>query len=222
MRIELVGGLGVGKSTLCDALERIGFNAIYEVLNTNPFLSDCFRDPENFRFPSQMYFALSKFHEIKKFERNDRINVLDQSILNVRAYTNMLFRDQDPEALELLNGTFDYFESRLGKSDLLINLQCSPMEQLKRIRGRNRGHEQSVQLDYITDLQHEINLLLDKARAEGEAVLDIDTELVFFPDNLDYAEALARQIGDMFSRDLVSMIDRKVPAQLGLPGDFQL
>jgi dephospho-CoA kinase len=32
MRIELVGGLGIGKSTLCRALEGIGFNCIYENL----------------------------------------------------------------------------------------------------------------------------------------------------------------------------------------------
>ena len=85
MRIELVGGLGIGKSTLCKALDKIGFNCIYENLNTNPFLADCFKDPVNFRFPSQMWFALSKFHEIKKFERMDKINVLDQAVLNIRA-----------------------------------------------------------------------------------------------------------------------------------------
>lgn len=216
MRIELVGGLGIGKSTLCHALDKIGFNSIYENLSTNPFLADCFKDPANFRFPSQMWFALSKFHEIKKFERNDRINVLDQSVLNVRAYTNMLFRNEDVEALHIINQCFDYLEGKLGKPDLLINLKCSPQEQLRRIRGRNRDHEKSVALEYITDLQQEMNILINQAKADGYAVLDIDTEKVYFPDNVFYAEQLAQQIADMFKLDLTSVLEQGRPYQYGL------
>lgn len=217
MRIELVGGLGIGKSTLCKALEKIGFNCIYENLNTNPFLADCFKDPANFRFPSQMWFALSKFHEIKKFEVTDRINVLDQAVLNVRAYTNMLFRDEDPEALDIINQCFDHLEGKLGKPDLLINLKCSPAEQLRRIRGRNRDHEKAVELDYITGLQQEMNILINHAKADGYAVFDIDTEQVYFPDNVTYAETLANQVGDMFKLDLDSVLGEKQPMQYGLP-----
>ena len=217
MRIELIGGLGIGKSTLCKALEKIGFNCIYENLNTNPFLADCFRDPENFRFPSQMWFALSKFHEIKKFEVTDKINVLDQAVLNVRAYTNMLFRDEDPEALHIINQCFDHLEGKLGKPDLLINLKCSPQEQLRRIRGRNRDHEKAVQLDYLTDLQQEMNILVNHAKADGYAVLDIDTEKVFFPDNIAYAETLANEIAGMFRLDLTSVLSKPESVQYGLP-----
>lgn len=209
MRIELVGGLGIGKSTLCKALEKIGFNCIYENLDTNPFLADCFRDPSNFRFPSQMWFALSKFHEIKKFERPGQINVLDQSVLNVRAYTNMLFADDDGEALKIINQCFDYLEGKLGKPDLLINLKCSPQEQLRRIRGRNRKHEKSVALDYIAALSQEMNILVNHARADGYAVLDVDAEAVYFPDNAAYAEQLARQIAGMFNIPMDNYFDRQ-------------
>ena len=216
LRIELIGGLGIGKSTLCKALDAIGFNCIYENLDTNPFLADCFKDPANFRFPSQMWFALSKFHEIKKFERADKVNVLDQSVLNVRAYTNMLFKNEDPDALHIINQCFDYLEGKLGKPDLLINLKCSPAEQLRRIRGRGRDHEKAVELDYITSLQQEINILINQARVDGYAVMDIDTEKVYFPDNLTYAEEFAAQIADMFRLDLSSVLDSSVPAQYGL------
>lgn len=217
MRIELVGGLGVGKSTLCHALERVGFNTIYENLNTNPFLADCFRDPANFRFPSQMWFALSKFHEIKKFERADQVNVLDQSVLNVRAYTNMLFRDEDTEALAIIDSCFDYLEGKLGRPDLLINLKCSPIEQLRRIRGRDRDHEKSVELDYVAALQQEINILVNRARADGHAVMDVDAEKIYFPDNLAYAENFARQVAEMFNLDIAKILNHGRPAQYDLP-----
>lgn len=218
MRIELVGGLGVGKSTLCNALDKIGFNSIYETLQTNPFLADCFADPENFRFPSQMWFALSKFQEIRKFERGDRINVLDQSVLNVRAYTNLLFGDQDGDALKIINDCFSYLETKLGLPDLLINLVCSPEEQLRRIRLRNRPHELNVTLDYISGLQEEIDALLIKARHSHISVVDIDTEEIYLPDNFGYAEILAQKIGNVMQIDLSKFFDTTSPRQYSLVG----
>jgi deoxyadenosine/deoxycytidine kinase len=202
MRIELVGGLGVGKSTLCHALEDVGFNCIYENLNTNPFLADCFKDPQKFRFPSQMWFVLSKYHEIQKHEIPGRVNVLDQSVLNVCAYTNMLFGESDPYAMHIINQCFHYMEQQTGMPDLLINLQCSPQEQMRRIRGRNRDHERGVTLDYITNLQTEINILVNHARTNGYRILNIDTESVFMPGNVAYARQLARQIAEMFNIDM--------------------
>lgn len=218
MRIELVGGLGVGKSTLCNALDKIGFNSIYETLQTNPFLADCFADPENFRFPSQMWFALSKFQEIRKFERGDRINVLDQSVLNVRAYTNLLFGNQDGEALKIINDCFSYLEARLGPPDLLINLLCTPEEQLRRIRLRNRDHERNVTQSYVTSLQNEMNLLLGQARQDGIPVLDIDTQEIYLPDNFAYAESLANKISTLMQIDLSRFFDNSVPRQYSLVG----
>jgi deoxyadenosine/deoxycytidine kinase len=206
MRIELVGGLGIGKSTLCQALEKIGFNCIYENLKTNPFLADCFVKPEDFRFPSQMWFVLSKFHEIKKFEIADRLNVLDQAVINVRAYTNMLFKNEDPYALSIIDECFTYMEHQAGQPDLLINLKCSPAEQMNRIRGRNRDHEKGVSLDYICELQDELNRLVDCARADGQAVMDIDTEAVYLPGNVAYAEALAYKIAKICDVSLESYL----------------
>lgn len=202
MRIELVGGLGIGKSTLCTALEDVGFNCIYENLATNPFLADCFREPEKFRFPSQMWFVLSKYHEIQKHEVPGRVNVLDQSVLNVCAYTNMLFGEADPYAQHIINQCFHYMEQQTGMPDLLINLQCSPQEQMRRIRGRNRDHEKGVTLDYITNLQTEINILVNQARTNGYRVMNIDTESVFLPGNVSYARRLAREIAEMFGIDM--------------------
>ena len=206
MRIELVGGLGIGKSTLCKALSNIGFNCIYENLKTNPFLADCFKNPEAFRFPSQMWFVLSKYHEIKKFEKPGLINVLDQSVMNVKAYTSMLFREADADALTIINQCFAYMEKQTGQPDLLLNLRCSPEEQMRRIRGRNRDHEKAVTLDYITDLQTEINILVNEARIDGQAVMDIDTEAVYLPGNTAYAQKLARELAEMFRVDLTGLL----------------
>jgi deoxyadenosine/deoxycytidine kinase len=209
MRIEQVGGLGIGKSTLCRAFEDIGFNCIYENLKTNPFLADCFENPDAFRFPSQMWFVLSKYHEIRKFEIPGRVNVVDQAVMNVRAYTNMLFRNEDPAAMDIIERCFAYMEANAGAPDLLINLKCSPHEQMRRIKGRNREHEKGVTLEYITELQTEINILVNRHKANGHAVMTIDTEQVYLPGNTEYATRLARQIADMFHIDMSTLLRGK-------------
>lgn len=201
MRIELVGGLGIGKSTLCRALDQAGFNCIYENLKTNPFLSDCFQNPSAFRFPSQMWFVLSKYHEILKYEQPERLNVLDQSVLNVKAYTYMLFNGEDHEALGIIQQCFKYMEKQTGEPDLLIHLKCSPEEQLRRIRGRNRDHEKGVELDYIRALQAQLDRLLRKAEEEGQMIMEIDTESTYLPDNVDYAHDLADRLSKILSFD---------------------
>ncbi len=217
MRIELVGGLGVGKSTLCNALDKIGFRCLYETLDTNPFLADCYADPVNFRFSSQMWFVLSKFHEILKSRSDDGIHVLDQSVLNVRAYTNILFRNEDGKAHEIIDQCFAYLGEKAGPPDLLINLQCSPAEQLRRIKMRGRSFELGVDLAYVTQLQDEINDLLSKSRATIK-VIDIDTEEIYLPGNFAFAEDLARQIARMAGLPEDRMIDPEFPRQYSLAG----
>jgi hypothetical protein len=77
---------------------------------------------------------------------------------------------------------------------------------MRRIRGRNRDHEKSVSLDYITELQTEINIQVNRHKANGHAVLTIDTEQVYLPGNSEYAMRLARQIADMFHIDLGTLL----------------
>lgn len=197
MRVELVGGLGIGKTTLCRNLEVIGFNCIMENLDNNPFLADCYDNPEEFRFASQSWFALAKFQEIRKNQKDDLINIVDQGMLNIRAYSKILFKQDDREALNILNQTVDYFESRLGQPDLIVHLKCSVQEQMSRIRARGREYEGTVSLGFVAELQREINMMVAQARAEGVPVLAIDTEEVFIPGNMAYAERLAREISQM-------------------------
>jgi deoxyguanosine kinase len=208
MRVELAGGLGIGKSTLCRALERMGFNCIYENLDNNLFLQDAFIDPSKFRFPSQMWFALTKFHELNKFYTKDRINVLDQAILNVLAYTNLFFGDEDPEGLRLVQDTFAHLEHTMGKPDLIIHLECSPEVQMQRISGRGRSHEKAIELDYLISLHDEINRLMDVARSEGQAVLVIDTEAVDIDEHKIFAADLARQVADKFDINIAHYVDQ--------------
>ena len=175
MRIELAGGIGIGKSTLCEAFHKLGCVPVFEDLKSNPFLAPCYDDPENYKFPSQMWFALTKYHEIDQHKEPDKIYIHDQSTINNNAYTNMLFRNaKDQEGWDVVSHCFWYTENRLGRPDLILNLQCEEAEQLKRIRNRGRDFEESVDVDFIHRFNREINELLDKASYKGYIIKDVD------------------------------------------------
>jgi len=195
MRIELVGGMGIGKTTLCHVLTEIGYHCILEDLGENPFLAKMYDDPDGFRFPSQMWFILSKYAELQAELKTNEINVIDQSVLNVHAYTNLLFRgNKHAKEWALINGLFDYIEDKFGVPDLQIYLKASPEIQMKRIHARNRDYELDVNIDYLTDLKDEIELLIDRDRAQGHHIIEIDTDDIFLADHHVFAAQLADDI----------------------------
>ncbi|MAS86905.1 MAG: deoxyadenosine kinase [Micavibrio sp.] len=195
MRIELLGGMGVGKTTLCRVFEEIGYNCIYENLGDNPFLAQMYEDFDGYKFPAQISFMLSKFAEIQMKCLPTEINVLDQATNNYKAYSRMLFKDgSDPAGYEIVCKLFDYIENRFGHPDLLIYLQVSPETQLKRIRSRKRSFENGVDLQYLTNLKNELDQIVEENKEKGVNVVEIDTETIFLPDHHLFAADLAQDI----------------------------
>lgn len=197
MRIELIGGMGVGKTTLCNVLSEVGYHCILEDLGENPFLAKMYDDPEGFRFPSQMWFILSKYAELQAELKQMEINVIDQSVLNVRAYTNLLFEGHKHEKeWSLINGLFDYIDDKFGVPDLQIYLKASPTNQMKRIHSRKRDYELDVSMEYLKQLQKQIELLIAKGRAQGHNIIEIDTDNIFLSDHHVFASQLAQDIAN--------------------------
>jgi len=195
MRIELIGGMGIGKTTLCNVLSDIGYHCILEDLGENPFLAKMYKDEEGFRFPSQMWFILSKYAELQAELRSNEINVIDQGILNIKAYTNLLFKNNpDLKATVLMDGMFDYIGDKFGVPDLQIYLKASPEVQMKRIHTRNRDYELDVNIEYLTALRDEIETLIVVNKAQGHHIIEIDTDDIFLSDHRVFATQLADDI----------------------------
>ena len=64
MRVEIIGGMGAGKTTLCQQLQHQGVKCIFEKLQNNPYLELSYKDPQAFGFYSQMTFVLGNSHHI--------------------------------------------------------------------------------------------------------------------------------------------------------------
>lgn len=197
-RIELVGSLGVGKSTLCVSLAKAGCIPVYEDLKSNPFLTKCYEDPKTYRLPSQMWFALTKYHTIgegTKEEHKGKVFVHDQATLNNNAYTNMLFRGakEDATGWMLVNSFFEYTEKTLGKPDLLVYLKCSPEENLRRIKARGRKFEDKVEMKNLFEYYVELEELIPKYISRGHTLETIDVTDVSVAEYDDLAEDIVER-----------------------------
>ena len=145
MRVEIIGGMACGKTTLAKELQKLGAQWVAEDLDSNPFLKDCYNDFKTFRFPSQMWFALTKYREIGLYNDPNTIYVHDQAVVNNNAYTNLLYQDSPTDkSKELVQETFDYTTEVFGQPDVFIRLYCSPKEQLQRVKKRGRDYEKDI------------------------------------------------------------------------------
>ena len=186
--------MGIGKTTLCNVLEEIGYHCIYEDLGTNPFLEGMYADPDNFRFTSQMWFVLAKYNELMTKLHPSSVNVIDQAMVNNRSYSNLLYKGGCCREKDIIDQTFAHVEYKFGKPDLLVYLKARPEIQMKRVHMRRRNFELGVTLDYLTELRDEIERLLDIEKEQGQKVVEINTDEIFLPDYHIFARQLAEDI----------------------------
>lgn len=194
MRIELIGGMGIGKTTLCRALHHNGMHCIYENLEHNPYLALSYDDPDSFGFYSQMTFVLGNFFGIVQNVDPDEIVVFDYSTITDKAYSS-LFLQGKAQALALQ--TIEFLEEKEGYADLYINLTCSPETQLARVRARDRDHEAHVDLEFLATLSGHMQHYVAEAQRKGLSVLHIDTDHFDLHKQASLAASLAAKIRNL-------------------------
>jgi len=190
MRIEICAPMGTGKSTLARKLsEANNWKLIQEPVKKHPFL-EAFYEDQKFSLEKNLFFLLHYMHDIKLCDNGgfifDHANVLHKSYAALNS-------DDTDEA-----NTFAALNKNivnLGHPDLLINLTCSNEVILERIKSRGRDFESSVDINYISALNAEIEKQINSI--EGELpILHIDSEKYNFADNQDDADEVISIIND--------------------------
>lgn len=191
MRIEVIGGIASGKTTLAKLLTSSVGQVVYENFNANPFWAEFYIDPFRFAFETEVTFLLQHYNSLKKIiASKQHVVVSDFSIFQDLAYARVNLKGGEFSAFQAV-----YKETRqqLGFPDLLVHLECGPEEELKRIRARNRNEEATITVDYLGALNDSIAALVDEVRHEVD-VLTIDSELLNFADNDAVREQLANKV----------------------------
>lgn len=115
MRVEIIGGMGVGKTTLCSAFVQMGLRCVNENLANNPYLNLGYKDPASYGFYSQLSFYLGNFFTIRENSARGDLTVFDFSTVTDRAYASLFLKDK---ARDIALETIDFLEDKEGMADL--------------------------------------------------------------------------------------------------------
>jgi len=154
--IAVAGNIGVGKSTLVEMLShRLGWQPLYEPVETNPYLADFYADMPAWAFHSQVYFLALRLRVHRQIIGHSTSVILDRSVYEdaeIFAYNLYLqggLSERDHNTYRELYQSLIEF---LPPPDLLIYLRASTDTLLKRIACRGRDYERSISSEYLTGL----------------------------------------------------------------------
>ena len=156
MHIAIAGNIGSGKSTLTQMLARhYGWEPRFEAVANNPYLEDYYRDLHRWSFNLEVYFLKERFRDLIAISQADHTIVQDSTIFegvyvfmqNNKAMGNLSERDYETY-MEL----FEQMMTVVRLPDLMIYLRASVPHLVGNIQKRGRGYEQTMQLDYLENL----------------------------------------------------------------------
>ena len=169
--ITIAGTVGVGKSTLTNALaDALQFRTSFEKVDINPYLDKFYHDFSRWSFHLQVYFLAERFKEQKRiFEYGggfiqDRSIYEDTGIFAKMHYEKGTMSEVDYETYTSL------FEAMVmtpyfPHPDLLIYLEGSLEDILQRIDRRGREMEKQTPIDYWEEMHGRYEKWIDSFSA---------------------------------------------------------
>jgi deoxyadenosine/deoxycytidine kinase len=180
--IAVAGNIGTGKTTLTSMLsKRFSWEAHFEVVAENPYLSDFYADMSRWSFPLQIFFLNHRFRAHQRILTGERSAIQDRSIYeDANIFARNLFEQGHMEERDYRN-YLDLYRSManyLAPPDLVIYLRKSLPMLKKRIAQRGRDYEQNIPDEYLSNL----NRYYDEWMRE----YDLGRKLIIETDELDF------------------------------------
>lgn len=183
-RIEVIGNIASGRSTLVELLLNNGYHAIYENFEKHPFLESFYKDTKEYAFETEMCFLLQHYYDFKTNAIDEKINVCDFSFYLDDAFARVTLDEEEYVVFDTLKNELI---RKLGKADMVIYVKCLPETSLKRIHKRNRDIEQNINIEYLRDIDESIKRIL----ANNKNILVIDTDKTSLIDKKQYSSVLS-------------------------------
>lgn len=179
--IVIEGIIGVGKSTLCQALKtHLEGSEVYMEPTDHPYLPLFYKDMARWALEMQFYLMARRFQqheEAIRLEWSRGIQTIhDRSIWGDRAFADMLRNDGLISEL----GYSSYMMHRkcmlgfLLVPQIVIWLDAAPEVCRRRIAERDRTCEAGISVQYLKALRESYKAILEELQSKGSTVLYYD------------------------------------------------
>lgn len=154
--IGISGLIGAGKSTLATALgKRLNLPVYYEPVQDNEYLEDFYKDIKAHAFAMQVYLLNKRFSQQQVIIWQGKGGVQDRTIYEDSIFAKMLrdsglMQDRDYNTYISL---FQHMSNFMKKPNVIVHLDVSAEESMRRISMRNRGCELGITLEYLQNLK---------------------------------------------------------------------
>lgn len=196
--ISIEGAIGVGKTALAERLaKRLHAKLVLEEVDENPFLSQFYRDMKAYAFQTQLFFLLSRHRQQRELSQMDLFSqrvITDYLFAKEKIFAYLNLEDQE---LGLYEHIFSFIEKEIPTPDLVVYLQASPRELMRRIQERGRPSEREIQLEYLIELNESYNRYF--FHYDVTPLLVVNVEEVDFVLDEDVFEDLHREIQRPFT-----------------------
>lgn len=156
MYIAIAGNIGAGKTTLTKMLAKYyGWEPRFESVSFNPYLEDYYGDIKRWAFCLETYFLKERFKDMMAVQKSSHTIVQDRSIFEgvyVFVRNNYERGDLSERDYETFMELFELMTSQLKRPDMMIYLRKSVPALITQIQKRGREYEQTMQIDYLKDL----------------------------------------------------------------------
>ena len=178
MYIAIAGNIGCGKTTLTNMLARhYGWEARFEAVTENPYLEDYYKDIPRWSFALEVFFLKERFRDLLRINEAKHTIIQDRSIFegvyvftaNNKAMGNLSDRDFDTY-MEL----FEQMMHMVRLPELMIYLRASVPHLVANIQKRGRDYEQTIQLEYLQNLNERYEDFVFKRYKGRLLVIDVD------------------------------------------------
>ena len=178
MYIAIAGNIGCGKTTLTNMLARhYGWEARFEAVTENPYLEDYYKDIPRWSFALEVFFLKERFRDLLRINEAKHTIIQDRSIFegvyvftaNNKAMGNLRDRDFDTY-MEL----FEQMMHMVRLPELMIYLRASVPHLVANIQKRGRDYEQTIQLEYLQNLNERYEDFVFKRYKGRLLVIDVD------------------------------------------------
>ena len=188
MHIAIAGNIGSGKTTLTRLLAKhFGWTPHFEEVDHNPYLDSFYEDMQRWSFNIQIFFLNSRFRQVIDIRNSGKDVIQDRTIYedamifapNLHQMGLMETRD-----FENYKSLFELMTKFLQPPDLLIYLRASVPTLIRQIAKRNRDYEQSIRLDYLSNLNDRYEEWISGYKDGKLLVIDMDNIELENPEDL--------------------------------------